>query len=52
MTEIGRERAIEARLRAQQADVEWCARPFVPKDLDKFRSSQVVTNLGDVLKGE
>lgn len=47
--QVARERA-KARLKAQQADVEWLARPFVPKDLDKFRSTRVKTNLGDVLK--
>jgi len=47
--DIARERA-KARIEAQQADLEWIARPFVPKDLDKFRSAQVKTNLGEVLR--
>jgi len=50
VSEKGRSRAIEARLAVQVADKEWLARPFVPKDLDKFRSTRVKTNLGDVLK--
>lgn len=39
----------EARMAEQQAATEWLARPFVPKGLDKFRSTRVKTNLGDVL---
>jgi hypothetical protein len=52
VSEKGRERAIEARLAAQVADAEWLKRPFVPKGLDKFRSTRVVTNIGDVLAAE
>ena len=46
---VKRER-IRAKLAQQQANAEWLAesdRPFVPKDLDKFRSSQCVTNFGE-----
>lgn len=57
MPESGREALygpeVQERLEAQrEADLEWLVRPFVPKDLDKFRSTKVVTNLGDVLKSK
>jgi hypothetical protein len=46
---VKRER-IRAKLAQQQANAAWLAesdRPFVPKDLDKFRSTRCVTNFGE-----
>lgn len=54
MNEKARDGYARACLAQSQADEDWLGedRPFIPRDLDRFRSSQCVITLGDYLSNK